>query len=35
LTRLGRSVLTAETERLSSLVHVARGRIKPRTGESS
>jgi DNA-binding PadR family transcriptional regulator len=35
LTRMGRSVLTAETERLSSLVHVARARIKPRAGETS
>jgi DNA-binding PadR family transcriptional regulator len=35
LTRIGRSVLTAETERLSSLVHVARARIKPRAGETS
>jgi DNA-binding PadR family transcriptional regulator len=35
LTRVGRSVLTAETERLSSLVHVARARIKPRAGDTS
>jgi DNA-binding PadR family transcriptional regulator len=35
LTRSGRTVVAAETERLSTLVHVARARIKPRTGESS
>ena len=35
LTRAGRAVVAAETERLSALVHVARARIKPRAGESS
>ena len=35
LTRAGRSTLSAETERLSALVHVARSRVKPRAGESS
>lgn len=35
LTRSGRAALVAETERLSSLVQIARGRIKPRPGESS
>jgi DNA-binding PadR family transcriptional regulator len=34
LTRTGRAIVTAETERLASLVHVARSRIKTRPGES-
>jgi len=35
LTRAGRSVMSSETERLASLVRVARARAKPRTGESA
>jgi DNA-binding PadR family transcriptional regulator len=35
LTRAGRSVAAAETERLAALVRVARTRVKPRTGESA
>jgi DNA-binding PadR family transcriptional regulator len=35
LTRAGRSAVAAETERLASLVHVARSRIKTRAGETS
>jgi DNA-binding PadR family transcriptional regulator len=35
LTRAGRAVVAAETERLGSLVHVARSRVKHRTGETS
>jgi DNA-binding PadR family transcriptional regulator len=35
ITRGGRAVLTAETERLAGLVRVARSRVKPRAGESS
>ena len=35
LTRAGRSVMSSETERLASLVRVARARTKPRTGESA
>jgi DNA-binding PadR family transcriptional regulator len=35
ITRAGRAAATAETNRLASLVRVARARVKPRTGESS
>jgi DNA-binding PadR family transcriptional regulator len=35
LTRAGRGVVTAETERMAGLVRVARGRVKPRSGASS
>ena len=35
ITRAGRKVVAAETERLADLVRVARSRIKPRTGESA
>jgi len=35
ITRAGRKVVAAETQRLADLVRVARSRIKPRTGESS
>ena len=35
LTRAGRTAVAAETERLASLVHVARARIKSRAGETS
>jgi DNA-binding PadR family transcriptional regulator len=35
LTRAGRAAVAAETERLASLVHVARARIKSRAGETS
>jgi DNA-binding PadR family transcriptional regulator len=35
LTRAGRAVVAAETERLGSLVQVARSRVKTRTGETS
>jgi DNA-binding PadR family transcriptional regulator len=35
LTRTGRAVVAAETERLASLVHVARSRVKSRAGETS
>jgi DNA-binding PadR family transcriptional regulator len=35
LTRAGRAVVAAETERLASLVQVARSRVKPRAGETS
>jgi DNA-binding PadR family transcriptional regulator len=35
LTRAGRAVLTAETDRMAVLVRVARGRVKPRTGAQS
>ena len=35
LTRTGRVVLTAETDRMAGLVRVARGRVKPRTGAPS
>jgi DNA-binding PadR family transcriptional regulator len=35
LTRAGRAVVTAETDRLAGLVRVARGRVKPRTGTPS
>ena len=34
LTPAGRRVAAAETERLAALVKVARGRVKPRTGEA-
>lgn len=34
LTRLGRAVVTAETERLANLVTVARGRVRPRGASS-
>jgi DNA-binding PadR family transcriptional regulator len=34
LTRAGRAVVAAETERLAALVSAARSRIKPRPGES-
>jgi DNA-binding PadR family transcriptional regulator len=35
ITRAGRAVVTAETDRLAGLVRVARSRAKPRPGESS
>ena len=35
LTRAGRAVANAETERLAALVHVARARVKRRAGETS
>jgi DNA-binding PadR family transcriptional regulator len=35
ITRSGRAAVIAETERLATLVRVARSRIKPRTGETS
>lgn len=35
ITRLGRTVLAAESERLSRLARVARSRVRPRTGETS
>jgi len=35
ITRVGRKVVAAETQRLADLVRVARSRIKPRTGESA
>ena len=35
LTRAGRSVMSSETERLASLVRIARARVKPRAEESS
>lgn len=34
LTRAGRAAVTAETERLASVVRTARGRVKPRQGET-
>jgi DNA-binding PadR family transcriptional regulator len=34
LTRLGRAVVTAETDRLANLVSVARGRVRPRGASS-
>jgi DNA-binding PadR family transcriptional regulator len=35
LTRAGRQMAAAETDRLAGLVRVARARVKPRTGETS
>ena len=35
LTRVGRAVLAAETDRMASLVRLARARVKPRPGETS
>jgi PadR family transcriptional regulator, regulatory protein PadR len=35
LTRAGRTAVSSETERLATLVHTARARIKPRAGETS
>ncbi len=35
ITRAGRAAAAAETNRLASLVRIARARVKPRTGESS
>lgn len=35
LTRAGRAVLSAETERMAGLVRLARARVKPRHGETS
>lgn len=35
LTRAGHRALTAETDRLSALVKVARSRLKPRSGDAS
>jgi DNA-binding PadR family transcriptional regulator len=35
ITRAGRAVAAAETERLATLVRVARTRVKPRAGESA
>jgi DNA-binding PadR family transcriptional regulator len=35
LTRAGRAAAAAETDRLASLVRVARSRVKPRAGETS
>jgi len=35
LTRAGRRAVAAETARLEALVHEARSRMRPRTGESS
>jgi DNA-binding PadR family transcriptional regulator len=35
LTRAGRAVLAAETERMAGLVRLARARVKPRAGETS
>jgi DNA-binding PadR family transcriptional regulator len=34
LTRAGRSLLTAETERLATVVRIARSRVKARAGEA-
>ena len=35
ITRAGRAAAAAETNRLASLVRVARARVKPRAGETS
>ena len=35
LTRAGRAVLAAETDRLAGVVRIARARVKPPTGESA
>ena len=35
LTRAGRAVVAAETERLAGVVRIARARVKPTTGESA
>jgi DNA-binding PadR family transcriptional regulator len=35
ITRAGRSAAAVETDRLASLVRVARARVKPRTGETT
>ena len=35
LTRAGRAVVAAETDRMAGLVRLARARVKPRAGETS